>query len=60
MQLVMFSKHLGALSIPEAGQAIKGLGFDGVDLTVRPGGHVEPIGPKADSKRGRRDVQDGF
>src|SRR5579883_575225 len=42
MQLVMFSKHLGALSIPEAGQAIKSLGFDGVDLTVRPGGHVLP------------------
>jgi len=42
MQLVMFSKHLGPLAIPEAGRAIKDLGFDGVDLTVRPGGHVLP------------------
>jgi len=42
MQLVMFSKHLGPLSIPEAGRTIKSLGFDGVDLTVRPGGHVLP------------------
>jgi len=42
MQLVMFSKHLGSLSIPKAGEAIRKLGFDGVDLTVRPGGHVLP------------------
>lgn len=42
MQLVMFSKHLGPLSIPEAGKAVKELGFHGLDLTVRPGGHVLP------------------
>ncbi|MGV3724342.1 MAG: sugar phosphate isomerase/epimerase family protein [Actinomycetota bacterium] len=42
MQLVMFSKHLGPLSVPEAGKTIKSLGFDGVDLTVRPAGHVLP------------------
>jgi sugar phosphate isomerase/epimerase len=38
----MFSKHLGPLSIPEAGRAVKELGFQGLDLTVRPGGHVLP------------------
>jgi sugar phosphate isomerase/epimerase len=42
MQLVMFSKHLGPLPVPEAGKRVKSLGFDGVDLTVRPGGHVLP------------------
>ena len=42
MQTVMFSKHLGSLSVPEMGKTIKQLGFDGVDLTVRPGGHVDP------------------
>src|SRR5437660_712570 len=42
MQLVMFSKHLGPLSVPEAGKVVKDLGFDGVDLTVRAGGHVAP------------------
>ena len=26
----------------ELGRAVKALGFDGVDLTVRPGGHVDP------------------
>lgn len=40
--LVMFSKHLGALPVSKAGQAMKELGFQGVDLTVRPGGHVLP------------------
>ncbi len=42
MQLVLFSKHLQALSIEDAGKVIRNLGLDGVDLTVRPGGHVEP------------------
>jgi sugar phosphate isomerase/epimerase len=42
MQLVMFSKHLGPLSVLQAGETVKRLGFDGLDLTVRPGGHVLP------------------
>lgn len=42
MLLVMFSKHLGELSVAEAGRRVKELGFAGVDLTVRPGGHVRP------------------
>jgi len=42
VQLVMFSKMLGVYPIERAGEVIKGLGFDGVDLTVRPGGHVLP------------------
>jgi sugar phosphate isomerase/epimerase len=42
MNFVMFSKMLGEFSIIEAARRIKGLGFAGVDLTVRPGGHVVP------------------
>lgn len=42
MQWVMFSKHLAPYSIPEMGAVVRGLGFDGADLTVRPGGHVLP------------------
>ncbi|MBI4530649.1 MAG: sugar phosphate isomerase/epimerase [Candidatus Latescibacteria bacterium] len=42
MQLVMFSKMFGGLSIDHMGEIIANLGFDGVDLTVRPGGHVLP------------------
>lgn len=47
MHFVMFSKMLGSLSVAEAGETVKGLGFDGVDLTVRPGGHVLPEKVKA-------------
>ena len=42
MRYVMFSKHLQTMSVAEAGETIKSLGFDGVELTVRPGGHVLP------------------
>jgi sugar phosphate isomerase/epimerase len=42
MQLVMFSKMLQEFSVGEAARRIKALGFDGVDLTVRPKGHVLP------------------
>ncbi len=42
MQLVMFTKMLQEFPVAEAAGRIKELGFDGVDLTVRPGGHVLP------------------
>ncbi len=45
MHLLMFSKMLkdvGNLSVSESGDRIAEMGFDGVDLTVRPGGHVLP------------------
>jgi len=38
----LFSKHLPELGWSDVGRAIKGAGFDGVDLTVRPNGHVLP------------------
>jgi sugar phosphate isomerase/epimerase len=42
MRYVMFTKHLQTMPVREAGETIKALGFDGVELTVRPGGHVLP------------------
>lgn len=44
MRYIMFSKHLQELSVVEAGRAISGLGLNGVELTVRPGGHIVPEG----------------
>jgi sugar phosphate isomerase/epimerase len=38
----VFSKRLQSLNFAELGAALKGIGICGVDLTVRPGGHVEP------------------
>ena len=40
--LCFFSKHLPRLDGPGLARALKPLGFAGVDLTVRPGGHVDP------------------
>ena len=47
----MFSKHLQTMSVAEAGKTIKSLGFDGVELTVRPGGHVLPDNVEQDLPR---------
>jgi sugar phosphate isomerase/epimerase len=40
--LCLFSKHLPKLNYAELAQTVKQMGFDGVDLTVRAGGHVLP------------------
>lgn len=40
--VVVFSKHLQHLNYAALAIQCKRLGLDGVDLTVRPGGHVEP------------------
>lgn len=41
-KICIFSKHLQWLAVPEMIENTVALGFDGIDLTVRPGGHVEP------------------
>jgi sugar phosphate isomerase/epimerase len=38
----LFSKHLPELGWSDVGRVVKEAGFDGVDLTVRPLGHVLP------------------
>jgi sugar phosphate isomerase/epimerase len=40
--LCFFSKHLPRMNGRELGRTLKAMGFGGVDLTVRPGGHVDP------------------
>lgn len=40
--ICFFSKHLPKMDVARLAQAVKNLGFGGVDLTVRPGGHVAP------------------
>src|SRR5205809_3380442 len=40
--LCVFSKDLPRMNGRELGRSLKALGFEGVDLTVRPGGHVDP------------------
>src|SRR5258708_36318208 len=40
--LCIFSKHLPDLGYDDLGNVARQMGFDGVDLTVRKGGHVLP------------------
>lgn len=42
LHVSIFSKHLQFLDYAQCGQKAAELGFDGVDLTVRPKGHVLP------------------
>src|SRR5947199_7134500 len=42
LKVAIFSKHLQFISGEALAKAIAELGFDGVDITVRKGGHVEP------------------
>ena len=42
LKVSIFSKHLQFLQGEELAKAVTGIGFDGVDLAVRKGGHVEP------------------
>lgn len=41
-QICIFSKHLQFLGYEEMAETAAKAGFDGIDLAVRPGGHVEP------------------
>jgi sugar phosphate isomerase/epimerase len=41
-KISIFSKHLQWLDYKEMAKAVREIGFDGVDLTVRPEGHVLP------------------
>ena len=48
MRYVLFTDNIADLSIAEAVRAAREAGFDGLDLTLRPGGHVKP----EDAERG--------
>ena len=49
--LCIFSKHMAQLNFDEMGKHARQIGFDGVDLTVRPKGHVLPENAAKDLPR---------
>ena len=48
LKVAIFSKHLQFLAGEELPRAAAEIGFDGIDITVRKGGHVEPSRVKQD------------
>jgi sugar phosphate isomerase/epimerase len=48
LKVAIFSKHLLFLHGEELAQGAAGMGFDGIDLAVRKGGHVEPARVRQD------------
>jgi sugar phosphate isomerase/epimerase len=48
LKVAIFSKHLLFLQGAQLAQSVADMGFDGVDLAVRKGGHVEPSRVKQD------------
>ncbi len=53
----LFSKHLQFLNVKEAAQISAELGFDGLDLTVRPKGHVLPENVDTDLRKAVQDIE---
>jgi sugar phosphate isomerase/epimerase len=51
MKICIFSKHLQWLDYEGMARTSREIGFDGVDLTVRPGGHVLPERVREDLPR---------
>ena len=48
LKVAIFSKHLQFVQGEELAKTVAELGFDGIDITVRKGGHVEPATVAAD------------
>lgn len=42
LKIAVFSKHLQFLKGPDLARTASEIGFDGIDITVRNGGHVDP------------------
>jgi sugar phosphate isomerase/epimerase len=56
-QLCLFSGAVAKLEYSDLGAIVQQFGFDGIDLTVRPGGHVEPRLSNVDLVRAIEEVR---
>lgn len=56
-EICVFSKHLQFLDYDEMAETAAEIGFDGVDLAVRPGGHVLPENVEKDLPRAVKAVE---
>lgn len=59
LEVCIFSKHLQFLDYETLGKKVAEMGFDGIDLTVRAGGHVEPATVKVDLPKAVSEIEKG-
>ncbi len=59
LQVSVFSKHLQFLDYKSLGENVAKMGFAGIDLTVRKGGHVEPATVKIDLPKAIEEIRKG-
>lgn len=59
LNVCIFSKHLQFLDYKTLGEKVAEMGFDGIDLTVRAGGHVEPATVKTDLPKAVSEIEKG-
>jgi len=59
LSISIFSKHLQFLDYHALGEIAADIGFNGVDLTVRPKGHVIPESVKTDLPKAIQDIKKG-
>lgn len=57
LQVHLFSKHLQFLDLKEASQVAAELGFAGLDVTVRPKGHILPENAESDLFTAIQDIK---
>lgn len=57
-KVCIFTEHFQALPIPEVCKVFRQIGVDGLDLTVRPGGHIEPDDAKQQLPKAARAARD--
>ncbi len=53
-----YTEHFQKLPIPEVCRVFKRIGIDGLDLTVRPGGHIEPKNAKDELPKAAKAARD--
>ncbi|RIA10762.1 sugar phosphate isomerase/epimerase [Flavobacteriaceae bacterium MAR_2010_72] len=59
LSIHLFSKHLQFLDYRSAGEMAAEMGFSGLDLTVRPNGHVLPETVKSDLPKAIKEIKAG-
>lgn len=59
LEVSIFSKHLQFLDYKTLGKKVAEMGFDGIDLTIRAGGHVEPATVKTDLPKAVAEIEKG-